>query len=331
MPATKILPCVDKYGMYEIRMESLGGFGAKIAGKILAQAGILGMGLNGANFSSYGSEKMGTPVKAYVRFTEEDYVRVNSPVTEPHVIVIFHTNLAKMLPVLEGLQKDGIVIVNTHKSPQEVRDLIKVPGGITLYCVDAFKIAVEEKVRINTPLLGGICRAIGFIKGEYIKEYIAEMFGKKYAHTIEANKKAFDRGYNEVQVLKIPDDNKYPFIEYKPYVSPLGYKNAPIGGVITDFANSYIKDLSGSRAGYVPLWNGEKCISCGFCYCYCPDYCITFKEEIDPKTQKPMMFMKGIDYKHCKGCLRCVEICPTKALTAELEAEVPEEKLISVV
>lgn len=331
MSDTKILPRVNKYGFYEIRMESLGGFGAKVAGKILAQAAIVGMGLNGANFSSYGSEKMGTPVKGYVRLTEGDTVRINSPVTEPHMVVIYHPNLIQMLPVLEGLQEHGILVVNTNKSPEEIRDIAKVPGGITIYCVDAFKIAVEEKVRINTPLLGAICRASGFIDGELVKHYIGKMFERKYPHTIEPNKRAFDRGYNEVSIMEVPEDNKYPFVEYKPYVSPLGYENAPIGGAITDFGNAYIKDLSGSRAGYVAVYNPEKCIHCGFCHISCPDYCITFKEDDDPKTGKKMMFMRGIDYKHCKGCLRCVDVCPTGALQAEIEAEVPPEKLKSVV
>lgn len=26
------------------------------------------------------------------------------------------------------------------------------------------------------------------------------------------------------------------------------------------------------------------------------------------------MFLKGIDYQYCKGCLKCVEACPTDAL-----------------
>jgi pyruvate ferredoxin oxidoreductase gamma subunit len=29
----------------------------------------------------------------------------------------------------------------------------------------------------------------------------------------------------------------------------------------------------------------------------------------------------GLDYYHCKGCLRCVEVCPTEALTVALERE----------
>ena len=38
------------------------------------------------------------------------------------------------------------------------------------------------------------------------------------------------------------------------------------------------------------------------------------------------MINTGLDYHHCKGCLRCVEVCPTNALVAgnEREHENPE-------
>ena len=36
-----------------------------------------------------------------------------------------------------------------------------------------------------------------------------------------------------------------------------------------------------------------------------------------------MMVNKGLDYYHCKGCLRCVDVCPTGALVRGIEAEHP--------
>lgn len=328
MGKTKILPRVNQYGCYEIRLESIGGFGANVAGKILAQAGILGQGLNGLNFASYGSEKMGTPVKGYIRFTEDEIVRINSPVTEPHLVAIFVPTLAKYEPVLDGIEPEGVVVVNTNNSPDEIRDEMKIPGGITCYCVDAYKISIEEKVRLNTPIMGTICRATGFLDPEQVKSFTAELFGKKYPHTVEPNKRAIDRGYNEYQVKTFKKDDKYPFMKYKPYVSPLGYENAPLGGAITDFGNAYSKDLSGSRMGYVPIYHRDKCIDCAQCDIACPDYCIVWGEGTDKKG-RPAMVMKGIDYKHCKGCLRCVEVCPVEALTGEVEAEVAPDKLKS--
>lgn len=49
-----ILPLKNYLGFYEIRLESIGGLGANLAGQMLAKAGVLGHGLNGVNFSTYG-------------------------------------------------------------------------------------------------------------------------------------------------------------------------------------------------------------------------------------------------------------------------------------
>ena len=70
---------LDEDGFYGIRLESIGGLGAHLAGQILAEAGVLRLGLNGSHFSSYGSEKKGTPLKSYIRFCSPDQtVRTNS-------------------------------------------------------------------------------------------------------------------------------------------------------------------------------------------------------------------------------------------------------------
>ena len=52
-----VLPIKNDHGFFEIRLESIGGLGANLAGKMLAEAGVLGLGLNGMNFSSYGSKR----------------------------------------------------------------------------------------------------------------------------------------------------------------------------------------------------------------------------------------------------------------------------------
>src|SRR5512145_1936597 len=98
------LPTKNALGFFDILMESIEGLCANVACKILTEAAILGMGLNGAGFASYGSEKKGTPVKAFVRVCEADQkIRVNSPIEEPHVLAIFHEALAKSVPVTAGV------------------------------------------------------------------------------------------------------------------------------------------------------------------------------------------------------------------------------------
>ena len=316
---TEILTEKNQYGYYEIRMESIGGQGANLAGKILAETGIVHMGLNGVSFASYGSEKKGTPVKAFIKFAEPDKeIRVNSPVVEPNLLVVFHTILAHNVAIMQGVKPGAKVIVNTPESCAAIRDMLKIPGGVTLYCVDAMQIAVEEKVRINTTIMGTIAKAMDFLSRDAVHASIKETLGHKYPHLVEPNLRAFQRGFDEVEVMEVPDDGKYPLIEFNLPKPKLGWKNAPMGGIITNPGNTVLHDMSASRSGFIPVWHEDKCINCGECDTTCPDQCIIFETAKDDKGQEKR-FMRGVDLKHCKGCMRCVESCPKEALTAERE------------
>lgn len=317
----EILNVKNEYGYYEIRMESIGGQGANLAGKILAEAGIMYMGLNGVSFASYGSEKKGTPVRAFIKFAEPDKdIRVNSPVIEPNLLVVFHTILNGVVPIMQGVKPGAKIIVNTPKSCAEIRDMLKVPGGVTLFCVDAMKIAVEERVRINTTIMGTIARAADFLTMESVRNAISDIFKHKYPKLVEPNLKAFERGYNDVEIMQVPDDGKYPVQPFELFKPKLGWKNAPIGGIILNPGNTVLHDMTASRSGYIPMWHEDKCIHCGECDTTCPDQCVTFVNRTNDQGVEKR-YMTGFDLKHCKGCLRCVEICPRLAITAELEID----------
>ena len=102
-----------------------------------------------------------------------------------------------------------------------------------------------------------------------------------------------------------------------------GYANAPIGGVNPRIGSTVSNDLTASREGYIPLFIPEKCINCGLCDTACPDMVFQFAPGI--YREKNCMVNRGLDYYHCKGCLRCVEVCPTSALVPALEKDYPEK------
>jgi pyruvate ferredoxin oxidoreductase gamma subunit len=327
MQKTSLIPKKNQWGFFEIRMESIGGLGANVAGKILGEAVVLKQGFNGSNFSSYGSEKKGTPVKTFIRICDsETLVNINSPVEEPHILAVFHEGLFNDKNVVSGLIEDGILIVNTRKPAKEIRELISLHCG-TIVTIDALEISIAEKSRINMVMLGAIVKASGFIDPDAVKEVIKKMFEKKYALTIPSNLKAFDRGFSEGISETFLPDNKYAPHKFERYVPKLGYLNAPIGGTIISCGNTILKNLSFSRQGFIPVLHPEKCIHCAECDAVCPDYCFVFKEEFSEKHGRKMMFLKGINYQFCKGCMKCVEICKPKALTKEKEAEFDVAKL----
>ena len=317
---TTVIPKKNQQGFFEIRLESIGGLGANVAGKILAETGVLGMGLNGSNFSSYGSEKKGAPVKAHIRFCDPEIpIRTNSAVEHPHILAIFHEALIKTVPVLQGVGPDSTVLMNTTKTPAEVRPTLRLHGGY-LGCIDALGIAISENSRTNIPMLGAICKVSGFIDPDAIREAIKKVFGRKYPATVPGNLKAFDRGYNEVKIEHFLPDEKYP---YQPFVrnpSRLGYLNQPIGGIVVSAGKTKEKDLSPSRTGFIPVLDLETCTHCGECDYACPDYCFVWEKGLS-KTGKEAIFLKGIDYQYCKGCLQCVWICKPKALTTGKESD----------
>lgn len=308
----------NELGFYEMRFESVGGLGANLAGHLLAQAAVLGQGLNGAHFSSYGSEKRGSPVKSYVRLcSSERQVRTSSPVERPHLLAIFHHCLLRVEGITSGLYPDSAVVVNSPDSVDEVRDQAKLPSG-TLGVVDALIIAVEEHTRINTAMLGAIVRVSGFIDPEIVREAIANSFRERYPQLVKPNLKTFDRGYEEIQVKDFPFDGRFEAMPYSRFMPALGYANAPLGGAIVNPGNTVSKDLSASRQGIFPLYHRDRCIDCGLCAMTCPDYVFVWDWGVDRKG-RPARVMKEPNYQYCKGCLKCVEICPVEALTMECE------------
>jgi len=316
-----ILPKSTQPGFYGIRLESIGGLGANLAGKMLAEAGVMSLGLNGSNFSSYGSEKKGSPVKAFVRFSEPDTeIRDHSPIERPDVIAVFHEALYKTVDVVRGLPLEGTVLVNTTRDFDTVREDLKLDHG-TLALVDAMDIAIEENTRVNTAMLGAMFRICTFLDPEAMRIVIRKTFEKKYPHLVEANLRTFDRGYNEVKFehIDVPEGTvERPFQRPEP---TFGYLTQPLGGTIINPGNSILKDLSGSRQGFLPAFNREACIHCAACDTTCPDLCFVWESGTDARG-KANMFLKGIDYQYCKGCLKCVEACPTDALGVQREDDV---------
>ncbi len=318
------LPGVNENGCYEMRLESIGGLGANLCGKLLGELGAVYLGLNSAAFSSYGSEKRGSPVKSYVRWSApECEILHNSPVEQPHLLILFHSMLSKTLPVTAGADENCIVLVNTNESPSDMRNELQLYGG-TVCCVDALELALQSKSRVNMVMLGAAAKASGFIPLEAVKALVTDTLGKKYPAMLENNLSGIELGFQNVKCQTFSPDDRYKKVPYREIKSKWGYENAPLGGVNPHFGNTVSNDLSASREGFIPLFLPEKCIHCGLCDTACPD--MVFQFLPGEYKGKPAMMNSGLDYHHCKGCLRCVDVCPTEALVVGKEQEHPHKK-----
>lgn len=313
---------------YEIRLESIGGLGANLCGKMLGELGVKYLDLNSSSFSSYGSEKTGTPVKGYIRYCrKEKEIRVHSPVVEPDLLVIFHQALLKDNSVWKGCGHDTSVIIALEPGQELPKVLCNqkrdVPG--ICYGLEAQRIAMETHSRINVVMLGAILKVMGIKDITTGEQICKDTLGKKYPDTLENNINGMRRGYEEVRKLEqrtTSSQNEEKASQTNQEV--WGYDNAPIGGINPKFGSTVIADLSPSRQGYIPLFVQERCINCGLCHSACPDMVFQFAKG--EYKGKEMMVNQGLDYYHCKGCLRCVDVCPVNALVRGVEGEHPNKE-----
>ena len=322
---------------YEIRLESIGGLGANLCGKMLGELGLKYLDMNSSNFSSYGSEKTGTPVKGFIRYCKkEKEIRLHSPVTEPDLLVVFHQALLKDSSVWKGCNAgtDMIVALEAGQKVESVfqpETMPTVPSRI--YGLEAQRIAMETHSRINVVMLGAILKVMGVENTEPGEKICKDTLGKKYPASLQSNLEGLKRGFEEVRKLAISE--KYADFAKRQVEEEQtkkqdaeqpkwGYLTAPIGGINPELGSTIISDLSPSRQGYIPLFIKERCINCGLCFSACPDMVFQFVKG-EYKGRK-MMINQGLDYYHCKGCLRCVDVCPVNALVSGKEAEHPKKE-----
>ena len=186
----------------EIRWHGRGGQGAKTASLLLADAAF-NTGKYVQGFPEYGPERMGAPITAYNRISDQRST-VHSNISFPDYVVVVDETLLSAVDVTAGLKKEGAIVINSSKSPAELRPLLKGYEG-RVCTIDAGKISEEElgKNFPNTPMLAAIVRVSGVIGEE---EFIKDMEGSfkhKFAskpQVIEGNMRALKRSLEEVQV-----------------------------------------------------------------------------------------------------------------------------------
>jgi pyruvate ferredoxin oxidoreductase gamma subunit len=182
--------------MIEIRWHGRGGQGAVTSVETLALAAI-GEGQYAQGFPSFGPERRGAPVAAFNRIDDKK-IRVRSGIYNPDVVIVLDASLMSLVNVAEGLKPEGTLIVNTAKSPEEVKKETGFKG--TVGTVDASTIAREEMgVPItNTTMIGAAVKATGLVKIESVKEPLKKRFGR----IAQKNINAMERAYKELKIAK---------------------------------------------------------------------------------------------------------------------------------
>ena len=179
----------------EIRWHGRGGQGVWTASNILAEAAIR-EGKHAQSFPTFGPERMGAPIMAFTRISD-DVIEVHSGIYEPDVVVVLDPTLLGTINVLEGLKKDGVLILN-YKST-DIEELSRLMGAklrnYKTYVVSATEIAIKILGRgiTNTAMLGALVKVIPLVNLDTIFEVVKERFRAPIAEkNIEVIKAAYE-------------------------------------------------------------------------------------------------------------------------------------------
>lgn len=176
----------------EIRWHGRGGQGAKTAALLLADVAFK-TGKYVQGFPEYGPERMGAPITAYNRISN-NVIRVHSNIYTPDLVVVVDETLLDAVNVTAGLKENGYIIVNTDKDKEEILPKLKGYKG-NVYTVDARKISVDAlgKYFPNSPMLAAAVAVSKVMdKDTFINEMRASYqhkFAKK-PEVIDGNMKA---------------------------------------------------------------------------------------------------------------------------------------------
>ena len=187
----------------EIRWHGRGGQGVKTAALLLADAAF-NTGKYVQGFPEYGPERMGAPITAFNRISDERCT-IHSNIYEPDYVVVADDTLLQAVDVTRGLKEDGTIIINSAKKAEQLKTMLKGYKG-KVCVLDARKISEETLGSYfpNTPMLAAVIKVSGLIpENEFIKD-MENSFHHKFAtkpQVIEGNMNALKRSMQEVQTL----------------------------------------------------------------------------------------------------------------------------------
>lgn len=212
-------------GTTNIRVHSIGGWGAITMGKNLAVTAADLLGLSMKANPKYGSEKKGQPTTFYASLAPER-IRINCELSRVDVVLSPDPNVFRHSNPIAGLGKGGTFIIQSELNAQDfwntlprltqqhIRDM-----QIKVWFVDGFKIAQEEssneglRYRMQgTAFMGAFFHAAPMVHEAGLEE--ESFFGamhkqleKKFGHlgdaVVEDNLRVIKRGYEELRSLDL--------------------------------------------------------------------------------------------------------------------------------
>ena len=187
----------SKY-LLEIVFHGRGGQGSVTAANLLVAAALKDKNKGLQAFPLFGAERRGAPVRAFARISDDE-IHLRSEIYNPDIVIVQDESIMKIVDVLKGLKKDGKLLINTRKKPDEYH----FSKNYKVATVDATGIAIKYGILVggipvvNTPILGAVPKVLDKVTLESIQSVIQEKWKGELG---EQNIKATQAAYNSTEV-----------------------------------------------------------------------------------------------------------------------------------
>jgi len=314
-------------------------------------------------YFQYDSKKSGGVTKSHLRFSK-DLIRSTYYVENPSLVMCTKESYLNNFKMLDNIKNNGIFILNTDKSKDEVLGLLSnhdynilVSRNIKFYIIDAFKLSKETGLdhKISS-IMETILFKVGHIMDydfavNKIKEQINDKFGNRGNGIVEKNIEAINKALDYLELVELGNEEKEK-VENETDDNMFGVISSGRGDnlKVSDFLNhedgTYEGGLSKLEKRNIsdvgPKFIKENCIQCNMCSFVCPHAVIRpfllNKEEVEnaPESLKEdlidanikgenLKYTVGISFPDCTGCKLCINVCPGKKGEKALTLEKMEE------
>ncbi len=167
--------------MVEIRIHGRGGQGNVLAAYLLATAAFL-EGKYSQAFPSFGAERRGAPIAAFVRIESTPILR-RSQVTAPRYLILQDHGLLRIAETVTGLVREGAILVNSPDSADTIRSRLGEEGfsidpSVRIASIPATRLAMELMGRPipNAPLLSAFLSLTGILSADSLVQALSGRF-----------------------------------------------------------------------------------------------------------------------------------------------------------
>ncbi len=184
--------------LHDIRLHGRGGQGTVSAAALLALAAFED-GFESQAFPKFGSERRGAPVEAYVRISSST-IRAHNQLYTPDAVVIQDAGLLRSEPLLRGLKRGGLIVLNGEQPAASEGD------GFRWLCLPASEIGERHLGRPlpNTVLLGALAAATQWVSLAALEKAVTNHLSRKGEEVVKANIEALREGYESPSIPTSP-------------------------------------------------------------------------------------------------------------------------------